>query len=430
MKFRVKALRDELAVEYIYDTATSKVWDETGSLFSFDGLIGPKFYKDVERKHLPFSRQDNPNKKVKEVELLEVFLGYKCNLNCQYCSQKPHRDSKVNHGANPAKAKEFVQLLRETGIQPRRIQIWGGEPLVYWKTFKVLVEELRALYSDDSKVWISFPTNATLLTDEIVDFCLKYHCKPIVSYDGNDDARNSKLFTDPEILRLLKRLQDADKNWPLGFGVTPSPKNCDIKAILKVFQECGFEMSSIGLHNIARCHESNDLNQRIACKFSDEELRKYSDDVFEICNERDRYKTALPPRCDSFVRSIIESLSIDTVRAECNLPFGEGLCVGLDGTVYLCHNHATVDTAQGNLRNGLESIEALGYQYWKNKKRCRECPFIHSCKGGCPSADDIANELACPNLKALHWGLFRASFAAIFGIYVTEIVPMEETDEI
>lgn len=36
--------------------------------------------------------------------------------------------------------------------------------------------------------------------------------------------------------------------------------------------------------------------------------------------------------------------------------------------------------------------------------------------------DDKANELACPNLYALHTGLLKSAITYLFGVYVKEIL--------
>lgn len=418
MKFLVKAFRNGNEVTWVYDSATSFVWDENGiqQLTQFE----PPLHYD---EKLPFTRTNNPNKKEKDLHLLEILLGYKCNLDCEYCSQAEYRKSdKCIENGRVRDVGPFIEKLKTNGITPGRIQLWGGEPLVYWKVIEALVPKLRELYPAD-KTAISIITNGTLLDCKKMAFFAKHGCSVFVSADGDDVRRGDKLFSQPNAIMAL---QWAEKNAPnhYGLGATPSPGNSDIKKVIQIFRDKGFKSAYIGVHNIARCHNSLDKRQVDTCTFSEEELTRYSDAVFELLNSQPP-KLSLNHRLDAFVRTLIDKKGIEKVSAECELPFSKGLVVDLKGNVYTCHNNAEKGVYCGHL-DRYDEIVGLGYNHWSNKQRCIECPFIHGCKGGCPSADDKANELACPNLKALYWGVFRAAFAALFGLYVTEITILQE----
>lgn len=420
MKFLINALRNGEKVVWTYDNATSFVWDETGAQqltqYELPRAAG---------KRLPCTRSNNPNRKDRDVPLMEILLGYKCNLDCEYCSQSEYRKSdRCIENSHVRDVDDFIEKLAVNKIVPKRIQLWGGEPVLYWKVIKVLLPKLRELYPAN-KTTISIVTNGTLLNCDKMAFLAKHRCVAIVSTDADDARRGNKLFSQPNAVMALRW---AEKNAPdcYGLGATPSPGNSDIKKIIQIFRDKGFNSARIGVHNIARCHNSFDKKQVAACTFSEEELKQYSNAIFDVLNTPVKQNLSVNHHLNSFIGTLVAKEPIEDVGAECELPFS-GLVVDLKGNVYTCHNHAQKGEYCGHL-DRYDEIVGLGYNHWGNKQRCVDCPFIHGCKGGCPSADDKANELACPNLKALYWGIFRAAFAALFGIYVTDITVMQEAE--
>lgn len=95
------------------------------------------------------------------IKTLKVSLGLSCNYECNYCSQRfvAHAES-----SNSGDIEPFVAQLTGALTQaPQRIEFWGGEPFVYWKTLKPLAERLRALYLDAD---FNIITNGSLLDEE------------------------------------------------------------------------------------------------------------------------------------------------------------------------------------------------------------------------------------------------------------------------
>ena len=93
---------------------------------------------------------------------------------------------------------------------PNRIEYWGGEPFVYWKTLKPLAEALRQRYSSDTTSML-ITTNGSLLTYEINEWLDKMDIEVAISHDGPGQwVRGPDPLDDPEqkkiILDLYKRL--------------------------------------------------------------------------------------------------------------------------------------------------------------------------------------------------------------------------------
>lgn len=416
MKFALHSLRNGSECIWIYDTATSEVFDDQGRLQFAHYPSGD--YKPV----TPFTRELNPNKKGQTNNLLEISLGFNCNYECVYCSQNRLRGKA--YSSKPSDVEPFIKQLKDSGINPTKIQLWGGEPLVYWKTCLLLIPELRTLYPD---CYISIVTNGSLLDRAKVDFLAKYDIQLFISHDGpNNQQRTHDVLADEKVVDAVKYSFAKYGYGSVVFGTTLGKGNTDVIKVAKYFNDffgCKDYQIQVGVHNVARCHDSKDLNQVLACKIPQEDLEIYSSTIFEaLMSPHYNYYgcQSLCYRLDNAAETIINKEPITSVRAECCMPFSDGLLTDMKGNILTCHNHATQEYTCGHLSE-LDKVHGIGYNYWANKKRCRECPMIHFCKGGCPSADDRANELACPNLYALYLGIFRALFGKLFGIYVKTI---------
>ena len=419
-KFLVSALRDSQACTFVYNTDNNIIYDDNGK----DAL---KKYK-IKAHYVPtlgFTRDHNPNKKKAENNLLEISLGFNCNFKCKYCSQNLLKNKA--YSGKPSDAYVLIEKLKKCKLAPTRIQLWGGEPLVYWKTIQVLLPELRKLYPNAQ---ISLTTNGSLLDRNKIDFFAKYNCLCFISHDGpGNQFRDKDVLKQPEVVDAVKyAIKKLGNN--IAIGATPNANNTNVIKIVEYFKDVlnlNDYSLNVGVHNIVRCHDSKDLQQVVACQLSKEDLETYTNTIFEVLNSPDKNYygcQSLIFKRDNAIQGILSEEPIDAVLAECYLPFSNGLLIDMKGNVLTCHNHATQEYICGNI-DDLSAVNAIGYNFWKNKERCRNCPVIHWCKGGCPSADDRANELACPNLYALYLGLFKAIFALLFGVYVTNVEKLE-----
>jgi uncharacterized protein len=150
--------------------------------------------------------KDQPGRKG-NVRVLKISLGLLCNYACTYCSQRfvPHAEQ-----TNPENVESFLRSLEDALIEPpERIEFWGGEPLVYWKTLKPLAERLRAMYP---KAQFSMNTNGSLLDADKNAWIDRLGFSVGLSHDGPGyHARGADPLDDPQkraaIFDLYARLK-------------------------------------------------------------------------------------------------------------------------------------------------------------------------------------------------------------------------------
>ena len=99
-----------------------------------------------------------------------IMLGSACNWNCPYCIQS---DANIKQADPYQFYEQLFQHLENTKRfdQIFTFQLWGGEPLLYWKTLKVLVEKLSRLEIHSP---IRIVSNGSLLDRDKIRFLNQY----------------------------------------------------------------------------------------------------------------------------------------------------------------------------------------------------------------------------------------------------------------
>jgi len=94
--------------------------------------------------------------------MLNVFLGYGCNLSCSYCLQAPMAARERTHAK---RTNTFVERVVPWAIENdiREIAYWGGEPVLYWPQIREIHNAFLAAGHRFDMVKIA--TNGTLWTE-------------------------------------------------------------------------------------------------------------------------------------------------------------------------------------------------------------------------------------------------------------------------
>ena len=140
MKFKIYAQKldgqDGEQVFY-YDNMENILSREDGTVYEFTNL-----QEQIQEQARVFDK-NNPLSKSREINHLKIQLGLSCNYSCEYCSQKfverAPETSKKDIDAFLTKL-DNLEFNEERGL---KVEFWGGEPLVYWKTMKPLAEAIR-----------------------------------------------------------------------------------------------------------------------------------------------------------------------------------------------------------------------------------------------------------------------------------------------
>ena len=199
-QFRIKTQApDGSEPVLLYDNQTSSLTWEDGRPVA---PVQPRQYGDATVVSV-----DQPGLKG-VIKTLKVSLGLSCNYECNYCSQRfvPHAES-----SNPGDIEPFVAQLTGALTQaPQRIEFWGGEPFVYWKTLKPLAERLRVLYPDAD---FNIITNGSLLDEEKNQWLDDLGFGVGISHDGPGyHARGADPLDDPDKRAAITRAHQHQRH--------------------------------------------------------------------------------------------------------------------------------------------------------------------------------------------------------------------------
>ena len=121
------------------------------------------------------------------MEQITLQVTQNCNLRCDYCAYSGKYNNRT-HSKNrmsfetACKAVDFL-IKHSRCTKKSIIGFYGGEPLLEINLIKKLIAHIEANY-EGKEFTYAMTTNATLLTDEIVDYLVEKNIWLTISIDG------------------------------------------------------------------------------------------------------------------------------------------------------------------------------------------------------------------------------------------------------
>lgn len=414
---------------FYYDNMTNVLTDETGLLYAF-----PDKRADNSTPATVFSKEQ-PLKKSKDITFLKIQLGLGCNYSCDYCSQKfvERGDSTSPKDIADFMAKlDTLNITEEKGL---KVEFWGGEPLVYWKTLKPLAEAIREKFKDwKQKPRFAMITNGSILTDDIIDWLMMMDFSISISHDGpGQSVRGPDPFDDPEtkkrllgLYRMMTRL-----NKPISFNSMLSAKNQSRKKISDWFIELtGDKNISLGEGGIVDAYDEDGITNSLITKKDHFEFRRTAfSDIYSTDGEI-AFKMQLN-KINAFTTDVLAQKHASTLAQKCGMDLEDVLAVDLKGNVITCQNVSAVETSKngeshlgGNLDN-YDDVSITTSTHWSNREECSKCPVLHLCKGACMFLDNKFWKISCANAYSDNVALFALSFVKMTG-YIPILIKHDE----
>ena len=391
----------EFGAKYGEETI-SEAYEELLELIDEDILYSKDQYEDI--AHSSMDDRDY----IKAV-CLNIIHG--CNLRCKYCfaDEGEYNGHKGVMSVETAK-KAIDYVVKRSG--PRRnieIDLFGGEPTMIMDK----VKEIIAYARENEKAWnknirFTMTTNATLLTEEMMDFMDKEMGNIILSLDGrkevNDNVRikvdGSGSYDDilPNIKRMIEK-KDKSKHYYVRGTFTGA--NTDFYEDVKAMVNEGFREISI---------EPVVLEKGHFLELKEEHLPEIFENYDKLYNEMARRKK----EGDEFN---FYHFNIDLNGGPCVYKRISGCGAGFEyvaitpqGEVYPCHQFVGKEEFKlGSIYDDTYDAE-LGKKFKKahiyNKPKCRECWARFYCSGGCQANNfafngdmNIPYEIGCKMQK-------------------------------
>ena len=400
MKFNVRVSNNGTEEVWTWGTNSCSVTDASGKRRNPKG-------------HEWQPAQDNPIGRG-PVRLLEVFLGYNCNLNCTYCYQREDKANYKGCVASTRHVPEFIEMLKASGIDlygVHKVIFFGGEPLVFLKVIQDLAPRLKSLMPNAR---FAITSNGTLLRESTTDWLKAMGFNVSVSCDGSEDGRGVNVLElkTKELLYAKQALGDSFWIQP-----TASAGNEDYELIVNRIRKVLGDDVNIGVLGPTRCFRS-DSNNVDSCLLDHE---KYTESMYHVL-------TGDKPTSAKYrvirVVNIIKSRQQPQVRAGyCYAAKGRGITTDLEGNLYKCH--AKADAPIGHLLDW-KNQDLTAFTSPLKRKVCLKCPFVGICKGGCSLLEESGFEITCKNTKAEAYAYFKAAWKKLFGVDVLEVSPHGE----
>jgi len=397
-----------------YNNLTSDLrWRETG-----ERVVAP-----VERNWpaATIVSPEAPGRK-ETVTTLKISLGLSCNYSCTYCSQRfvPHAAETAHRDIEP-----FLTGLdswfdtRGTDGRGRglKIEFWGGEPLVYWKTLKPLAEALRERMPNASFLMV---TNGSLLDEEKNSWIDRMGFQIGLSHDGpGQKVRGPDPFDDAEKARSIYDLYARLK--PSG-RITINPMlhrtNPSRAAIQTWFQARFGDEVVLGEGGFIDPYDEGGMAYSL--KRADHlafrqtafrELREGRADRFEIASMK----------IGAFVNTLTYRRPGEAVWQKCGMDRPTNIAVTLRGDVITCQNTSPAGKAPNGKSHKIGTVADLAgvkldtARHWSTRKECAACPVLQLCQGSCMFLEGKLWDAACDNAFSDNIVFFAAAIEFLTG---------------
>lgn len=398
---------------WVYDNETNEIFDGQGKLVDLSKDERLQAYAKFKASN---DSAGIENFKSKDIWDLRIQLGLKCNMHCKYCAQSDRENEKWVSSAKDV--EPFIKMLKESGIQVHGvIELWGGEPFVYWKTIQKLVPELRKLYP---KIRFAIITNGTLIDEEKIAFCETYGINLTFSHDGPGYHLRGKDPLDEPAMVDLWRL--AFSKLHCSINCVLSPANTDVDAIADFFKaklgniHLNFEgiMTHVGV-------------QDAELMFTPEQTLTLQKNIFKALTREgwDKFP-ALTGESDQLIKKLVRRTRLNPKAVKCMMNRTDNVAINLKGDVLSCHDHCTEEGYVGHI-SAMDKVDiSKHFKPWSQRQKCRECLVLSMCRGACPQIESLARSLTCKNEFAYHFAVFQAVFWLLFGLTLESYEPLKE----
>jgi len=345
-----------------------------------------------------------PQNNRKHVSLI-IKPTHNCNLACKYC----YIHENAENGFMTQETLENV-IAKPLEIFDHVSFIWhGGEPLSMPLGFYQNVVNKQKNYQH-KKIGNCFQTNATLLTDEYLDFCETNKFSLGFSLDGykevNDKTRVFKNYKSC-FERTIDSIRKAKKR-KLGDGIIVVVNKLNIDEILQIYEFAKKEELNLKLNPLIQSGNAIKNYSDLSIK-----PKEYGEMLIKLFNRWYNEDTTI--RIDPLEEIIGNIISGKTFgcnySSSCQNNF---LSIGPQGDIYPCGRFDGIaDFKLGNINHDDLSkiINSNKRKRWQTRSesldKCSKCEYKSICNGGCmhnaylQRGDIFDRDFYCPSYKMI-----------------------------
>lgn len=351
-----------------------------------------------------------------------------CNIRCKYCiysgnysNQRTHNLDFMDSDTAKKAVKTYLEKFRERKykkpLDNPLIAFYGGESLLNFKLLQEIVYYSKEVYQN--RIWYSTTTNATLLTDEKIDFLAKHQFILSISLNGNKEEHDRlRVFSDGTgtydiIIKNLSRIREM---YPQYFKeycqlLLTIDTGTDLHKMRDFFKE----HTSI-LPKIARISQVGASFTDWYDRYSIEDRNRFLTSLDEL---REIYKQQLlspDGETEQFLNILFNIPIFGILNRSRNIPFekrrpsflpytgacvpGEKIAVDAKGKLHVCER-INQSRPIGDIENWLnitQISDMLNSYLSKVAKSCINCPIQSICELCYPGVIDENGEFDKKNM--------------------------------
>jgi len=423
----------------VYDPMTSEMfWEETKEKPSLNYISKGLEYQINAKVWTP-ANVTNPHdpelhgRKSRKPTTLKITMGLKCNYACSYCNQAHQPHDPVG---GPEDAEELVRKMKENfefGTYDKfRLEFWGGEPMVYWKTLKPLAEKVRKVYPNAQFMMV---TNGSLLDREKIDWFNRMGFSIGMSHDGPLHAQNRgpDPLDEPKAKDAVVYALKTMGQGRFTFNCVLTRENVSIPAVRDFILEklnrkdFDYEYTEISQMDLQVTTEElmlpyDDSGMAHSLQTPDEKKEILHNLFWETIQGSNQFSWTVNSKITSFFESIVYQRPAEVVGQKCGMDKEDNIAIDMKGNVTTCQNTSSLTKHNlGNIED-FDNIRLTNSYHWSTRAECPSCPVVQLCQGACLFLEDQYWTQACENLFYYNLAILAGSlFVMTDGLVLTRI---------
>lgn len=401
-----------------YNTVDNSLYNKGGELLSLPPLKSLEWYEE-EAKHHGTSKKSNKPFAVR------LLLGHACNYSCTYCMQKDignpnERGRNFQLDQFKDAVKTYLDLSRL-----KRVELWGGEPFLYWKD---MVEIMEMLDEPGREFFIS--TNGSALRRKHVEYFASMKSQVLinVSHDGpgQEKLRGEDILNKIVVVETIKELMSLP-NVQVGFGSVVSKTNYDLYEINKFFKDFAdrhnVEKLKLTFIPAKNYDASNSAENSADHVINGEDLDKFNiilKSFIEDCLRDSNHEVYLKNNILESEEGIwqyamfLKNQAPITTTTGCGADADDVLSLDMKGNVRLCPH--TDETYISGHVSDIKAVDITRLDLSRKSNHCYACPFKRLCRSSCPISFPDETFYSNCRFEKVWWGNIQlAAMKILFG---------------
>lgn len=316
---------------------------------------------------------------------------FSCNLRCKYCY---HSETQYIESLMSEELLEKTISLVQSEYEDVMYVWHGGEPLLCGIEFYRKAVELQLKYAGNTRrIRNSIQTNGTIITDEMIDFCLKNSFSVSVSYDGPGELNRYRQNGDITEKNIKYMIQ---KGLPVAMLSVISRIN--VHEMQSIVDHAALLGIPVKLNPVFKTNTYDHSDYLIE---PGDYIREFTA-LFDSWLYDQNARTDVEPIMQ-YIKMYLTGKGTECVYGSCMYHW---IGVMQDGTVFPCGRNYPSEYALGNIAKSNSIEELFACDTYKKltvdsilrREHCAStCAYFDVCRGGCNSNSLLTGTAEKPN---------------------------------